>query len=114
MDIIAAYRQVGTYRGAGAVCGTAHKTVKRVIEPSLRPAIGKPAATRKVDRLSCVRFGSARYSLPTRLISQHVAVTESGGCLLIADTATGEIAGAQLLFRFRRRLHSPSAVQQPR
>ena len=30
MDIIAAYREVGTYRGAAAICGTTHKTVKRV------------------------------------------------------------------------------------
>ena len=32
MDVIAAYRDVGTYRGAAAVCGTTHKTVKRIIE----------------------------------------------------------------------------------
>lgn len=32
MDIIAAYRQVGTYRGAAAMCGTTHKTVRRVVE----------------------------------------------------------------------------------
>ena len=31
MDIISAYREVGTYRGAAAICGTTHKTVKRVI-----------------------------------------------------------------------------------
>lgn len=31
MDIIAAYQQVGTYRGAAAMCATTHKTVKRVI-----------------------------------------------------------------------------------
>jgi len=31
MDIIAAYREVGTYRGAEQVTGTTHKTVKRVI-----------------------------------------------------------------------------------
>ncbi len=49
--------------------------------PSLRPAIGKAAVTRKVDRLSCIRFGSARYSVPTRLIGQHVAVTgRADGC----------------------------------
>src|SRR5579859_1711532 len=65
--------------------------------PSLRPAIGKAAATRKVDRLSCVRFGSARYSVPTRLIGQHVAVTESGGRLLVAGTATGEILASHVL-----------------
>jgi hypothetical protein len=32
MDIISAYQQAGTYRGAAALCGTTHKTVKRVIE----------------------------------------------------------------------------------
>ena len=58
--------------------------------PSLRPAIGKPPVTRKVDRLSCVRFGSARYSVPTRLIGATVAIVESGGRLLVSDLATGE------------------------
>ena len=32
MDVLAAYREVGSYRGAAAVCGTTHKTVKRIIE----------------------------------------------------------------------------------
>jgi hypothetical protein len=59
--------------------------------PSLRPAIGRPSVTRKVDRLSCVRFGSARYSVPTRLIGTQVAVSESGGRLLVTDPATGEV-----------------------
>ncbi len=40
MDIITAYQLVGTYRGAAEICGTTHKTVKRVIErlPGPRPA----------------------------------------------------------------------------
>ncbi len=36
MDINAAYREVGTYRGAAEICGTTHKTVKRVVEASER------------------------------------------------------------------------------
>ena len=36
MDIVAAYEQVGTYRGAAARCGTTHKTLKRVIESPRR------------------------------------------------------------------------------
>ncbi len=32
MDIISAYRQAGSYRGAAAICGTTYKTVRRVIE----------------------------------------------------------------------------------
>ncbi|GAA3535702.1 hypothetical protein GCM10022419_014190 [Nonomuraea rosea] len=35
MDIIAAYREVGTYRGAAEMCGTTHKTVRRIIERAL-------------------------------------------------------------------------------
>lgn len=59
--------------------------------PSLRPAIGRPGVTRKVDRLSCVRFGSARYSVPARLIGTEVTVAESGGRLLVTSPATGEV-----------------------
>jgi hypothetical protein len=32
MDIISAYREVGTYRGAAQITGTTPKTVKRVID----------------------------------------------------------------------------------
>ena len=32
MDVIAAYETVGTYRGAAEMCGTTHKTVKRIVE----------------------------------------------------------------------------------
>ncbi|MFC4113993.1 IS21 family transposase [Nonomuraea zeae] len=64
--------------------------------PSLRPVIGKAPVTRKVDRLSCVRFGSARYSVPTRLIGTRVAVSEEQGRLLICDLATGEMVADHL------------------
>ena len=32
LDVITAYREVGTYRGAAEMCGVTHKTVKRVVE----------------------------------------------------------------------------------
>ena len=32
MDILAAYREAGSYRGAAEICGTTHKTVRRVVE----------------------------------------------------------------------------------
>jgi len=32
LDVITAYRQVVTYRGAAEMCGVTHKTVKRIIE----------------------------------------------------------------------------------
>ena len=39
MDIVNAYAAVGTYRGAAALCGTTHKTVKRVLD---RRQAGQP------------------------------------------------------------------------
>lgn len=59
--------------------------------PSLRPEIGAPSVTRKVDRLSCVRYGSARYSVPTRLIGASVNVVIDHGALVVVEPATGAI-----------------------
>jgi hypothetical protein len=59
--------------------------------PSLRPEIGAASVTRKVDRLSCVRYGSARYSVPTRLIGATVNIVIDHGALLVVEPGTGAI-----------------------
>lgn len=59
--------------------------------PSLRPELGARPVTRKVDRLSCVRFGSARYSVPTRLIGDTVFLTVLEGRVQVLERFTGEI-----------------------
>jgi transposase len=46
--------------------------------PSLRARIGK-VVLRKVDRLSCVRFGSARYSVPMSHIGRQVELVVANG-----------------------------------
>ncbi len=65
--------------------------------PSLRLDIGPAPVLRKVDRLSCVRFASARYSVPNQLIGHHVRLVQAGGRLLIGDPATGEVLADHLL-----------------
>ena len=64
--------------------------------PSLRASIGK-TVTRMVDRLSCVRFASARYSVPTRLIGSKVQLRIDDGRLLAIMTGTGEVAAEHVL-----------------
>jgi hypothetical protein len=64
--------------------------------PSLRASIGK-LVTRKVDRLSCVRFGSARYSVPTRLIGAEVSVRVDHDRIVMIVAATGEIVAEHSL-----------------
>jgi hypothetical protein len=148
MDIISAYREAGSYRGAAAISGTTPKTVRRVIArheaggsaparsprehnydvvatlvaervaktaarivpaerlvierellaglPSLRASIGR-LVTRKAGRLSCVRFGSARYSVPVALIGTQVGVRTDDGRLLVIMTGTGQVAAGHIL-----------------
>ena len=55
--------------------------------PELRPALSA-GVERRVDRLSCVRFASARYSVPAELVGRRVRVlAERGQLLVFADAA---------------------------
>ena len=58
--------------------------------PSLRPSIGR-RETRKVDKLSTVRFASARYSVPKELVGTHVTLEAGAGRLMVIVADTGEI-----------------------
>jgi Mu transposase, C-terminal domain len=64
--------------------------------PSLRASIGR-LVTRKVDRLSCVRFGSGRYSVPVRLIGETVGLRTGDGRLLVIVTGTGQVVAEHVL-----------------
>src|SRR6516162_4983838 len=64
--------------------------------PSLRASIGRQV-TRKVDRLSCVRFASARYSVPVRLIGETVKLRTDDGRLLVIMTGTGQVVAEHVL-----------------
>lgn len=65
--------------------------------PSLRPELGPRPASRKVDKLSCVRFGSARYSVPARLIGTTVLTTVHGTRIRVLEPFTGQIAAEHQL-----------------
>jgi len=65
--------------------------------PSLRLQIGAAAVLRKVDRLSCVRYGSARYSVPTRLIGATVAVVLDHGVVCLIEPGTGMVVAEHAL-----------------
>lgn len=49
LDILSAYRELGSYRAAAALCGTTHKTVRRVVERRDRPRAERPARPRSTD-----------------------------------------------------------------
>jgi transposase len=65
--------------------------------PSLRLEIGAKPISRKVDKLSCVRFGSARYSVPNGLIGQTVLIAVAEGGVQVLEPFTGEVVAEHSL-----------------
>ena len=57
MNIVAAKQLAETYRGAAVICGTTHKTVKKVVTQELARMSGQPALGRKprVSKTEVVR-----------------------------------------------------------
>jgi len=49
LDILTTYQELGSYRATAALCGTTHKTVRRVVERGSRPAGGRPPRPRLTD-----------------------------------------------------------------
>jgi hypothetical protein len=52
--------------------------------PEARPVIGRPTL-RKVDKLSTIRIGGARYSVPDTLVGRHLAVVAGDGRVKVLD-----------------------------
>jgi transposase len=49
LDILTTYQELGSYRAAAALCGTTHKTVRRVVERRGRPQAERAARPRLTD-----------------------------------------------------------------
>ena len=49
LDILTAYQELGSYRATATLCGTTHKTVRRVLERRAGPATGRPARPHNTD-----------------------------------------------------------------
>ena len=49
LDILTTYQELGSYRATATLCGTTHKTVRRVIERRAGPALERPARPHNTD-----------------------------------------------------------------
>ena len=92
MDVIAAYREVGSYRGAAAICGTTHKTVKRIIEAARGRRRGAGASGRR---------GPATTTRSRDLVAEQVA------------GRSGRISAKRLLPMARAAGYAGSAAELP-
>jgi transposase len=54
LNILNAYDELGSYRAAAALCGTTHKTVRRVVERRSRPVPERPPRPKATDPFSAL------------------------------------------------------------
>ena len=107
MEIVNAYELVGSYRGAAALCGTTHKTVKRIMnrrhvaEPVRREVVRNTAAVQElvVER---VRASDGRISAK-RLLPTARAAGYSGS----ARNFRRAVAEAKATWKRQRRTYRP-------
>ncbi len=60
LDILSAYRDLGSYRAAAGLCGTTPKTVRRVVERRTRPPVERPPLEHAAGSLGDDPTGSNR------------------------------------------------------
>src|SRR5579875_864975 len=111
MDIVATFEQVGTYRATAVLCGTTHKTVRRVLEAARAGEL--PERKRRAAR-PLVTAGVAD------LVAQRVRATDgriTAKRLLVEARAAGytgsdrsfrrAVAAAKKTWRGQRRVYRP-------
>jgi len=97
MDILSAYREVGSYHGAAKICSTTPKTVKRVVEAAERSEPRPPPAHNydEVTDLVAQRVEKTKGRISAkRLLPAAIAAGYTGSDRnfrrLVAEGATGE------------------------
>ncbi len=111
MDIVAAYEQVGTYRGAADLCGTTHKTVKRVIE---RRAAGeafeaprRPAKPKNTDCVAGLVADKVRSTDGRISAKRLLPAARAAGYVGSARNFRRAVAEAKTTWRRKRRIYRP-------
>jgi len=107
LDILNAYRQLGSYRAAAQLCGTTHKTVRRVVERGARGPADRPPRPHNTDSVvdliaERVRDTDGKISAK-RLLSAAQAAGYAGS----ARTFRRAVALAKADWRRQRRSYRP-------
>jgi transposase len=108
MDIVNAYAALGTYRGAAALCGTTHKTVKRVLERRGRGQVGRrrsqPTNTACVQSLIEERVRKTDGRISAKRLLPVARAAGYGGSLRNLQRA---VKTAKAAWKHQRRVYRP-------
>ena len=107
MEIVNAYELVGSYRGAAELCGTTHKTVKRILE---RRDVGEARRhvtetnTRSVQGLIAERVRSSDGRISAKRL---LPMAQAAGYTGSARNLRRAVAAAKATWKRQRRTYRP-------
>src|SRR5206468_3314341 len=107
MELVNAYELVGSYRGAAALCGTTHKTVKRIVEGrQVGQAERRPVAcnTVGVQQLIAERVRSSDGRISAKRL---LPIAQAAGYTGSARNLRRAVAEAKASWKRQRRVYRP-------
>lgn len=108
MEIVNAYALVGSYRGAAALCGTTHKTVKRVLtRRATGPRPPRPPVSHNTDAIQALIAEKVRASDGRITAKRLLPVVQAAGYTGSARNLRRAVAAAKAAWRQQRRTYRP-------
>jgi transposase len=109
MDLVNAYAELGSYRAAAAVCGTTHKTAKRIVERQRRGGPERPRAARpkNVDSVTALIAERVRASAGRISAKRLLPVVQGAGYSGSGRSLRRAVAEAKAAWRKERRVYRP-------
>src|SRR5262245_44780014 len=110
MEIIDAYEATGTYRGAAALCGTTHKTVKRVLARQQSGQVGRrpgPPRARNTDAVQALVAEKVRATAGRISAKRLRPVARAAGYAGSARSLRRAVAVAKAAWKRDRRTYRP-------
>ena len=108
MEIVNAYAAVGSYRGAAALCGPTHKTLKRVLERLeaglLEPRVSPPSNTAGVVDLVAQKVQTTDGRISAKRL---LPVARAAGYTGSARNFRRAVAAAKRTWKRERRTYRP-------
>ncbi len=107
LNILNAYEELGSYRAAAALCGTTHKTVRRVIERHRTPQPERPPRPRTTDPLAELIAERVRATDGRISAKRLLPVCRAEGYPGSARSLRRTVAEAKAAWRRGRRTYRP-------
>jgi transposase len=109
LDILSAYEELGSFRAAAALCGTTHKTVRRVVQRRSAPSSERPPRPRSTDAFEKVIEDKIRSSDGRISAKRLLPVCRAAGYEGSARHFRRAVAAARAQWRKTRRTYRPWA-----